>query len=242
MVELTSHDRVVGDLVAALREGLGEDLRSVVLFGSAAEGRLRPTSDVNVIVVVRAIDAPRAARVADAFRIARVAARVEAMILLKSEVRDAVREFAAKFADVLRRRRVVFGSDPFDGIQIPRDVEVRRLRQSLLNLVLRLRERAVVAPDDRTAALLADNAGPLRAAAAALVVLEGGPPLPPKDALARIAPSLGVPGVADALERTSDAREGRDTAPGARRDALWTLVAIAHAMRERAVALRETRT
>ena len=39
--------RVLDDFVAAAREAFGDDLVSIVLFGSAAEGALRATSDVS---------------------------------------------------------------------------------------------------------------------------------------------------------------------------------------------------
>src|SRR5262245_3653471 len=48
--------RVLDDFLARAREALGADLESVVLYGSAAEGALRPTSDVNVLLVLTAFD------------------------------------------------------------------------------------------------------------------------------------------------------------------------------------------
>lgn len=39
--------KALDEIVAAARHALEPDLLSVVLFGSAAEGRMRPTSDVN---------------------------------------------------------------------------------------------------------------------------------------------------------------------------------------------------
>lgn len=231
---------ILEDLVQALRAGLGDALLSVVVFGSAADGRVRATSDVNLIVVVRSIDADRGAAVADAFRLARTAARVEPMILLECEVADAVHEFAAKFGDVMRRRRVIHGADPFSGLAIPRDVELRRLRQSLLNLTIRLRERAIVAADVRVAGAVADTSGPLRAAAAALVALDTGETLTPKEALARLAPTLGVEGVAETLALVSAVREGQQRAPSESRTALWSMLSMARAMRRRALDMPET--
>jgi hypothetical protein len=70
------------------------------------------------------------------------------MFLLATEVPAAMEAFAAKFADVLRRRRVLFGDDPFAGRTIPRAAEIARLRQVLLNLILRLRA-AYVSDGDR---------------------------------------------------------------------------------------------
>ena len=47
---------VLSDFAAQARDVLAGDLVSVVLFGSAAEGRLRATSDVNLILVLRSFD------------------------------------------------------------------------------------------------------------------------------------------------------------------------------------------
>jgi len=44
------------DFTAAARQAFAADLLSIVLFGSAAEGRLRQASDVNVVVVLRRDD------------------------------------------------------------------------------------------------------------------------------------------------------------------------------------------
>ena len=40
-------------------ESFGEALKSILLFGSAAEGRLRATSDVNVLMVFTRIELDR---------------------------------------------------------------------------------------------------------------------------------------------------------------------------------------
>ena len=63
------------------------------------------------------------------------------MILLESEIPAAAEAFAEKFSDILRRRRVLHGSDPFAGVSISREAAIGRLRQVCLNMVLRLREQ-----------------------------------------------------------------------------------------------------
>src|SRR2546426_6732599 len=62
--------RVLEDFVEAAKEALGPALRSIVLFGSAAEGQMRPTSDVNVILVLTAFDRARADRLREPLRLA----------------------------------------------------------------------------------------------------------------------------------------------------------------------------
>jgi len=61
------------------------------------------------------------------------------MFLLNAEIPAAVCSFAPKFADILRRRFILYGEDPFASISIPREAEIRQLKQQLLNMTLRLR-------------------------------------------------------------------------------------------------------
>jgi predicted nucleotidyltransferase len=65
---------------------LAEDLRSVVLFGSAAEGRLRATSDVNVVLVLRHVDPKKLEAIGEAYRFAHAAIRLSAMFILETEI------------------------------------------------------------------------------------------------------------------------------------------------------------
>jgi len=60
---------VLGDFVEAARGAFGPDLRAVVLYGSAAEGRLRATSDVNVILVLGTFDRARAEALREPMRV-----------------------------------------------------------------------------------------------------------------------------------------------------------------------------
>src|SRR5437773_11398831 len=76
------------------RQAFGADLRSVVLYGSAAEGRLRPTSDVNLLIVLAAFDPARANSLRGPFSLAQAAIRLNAMLLLESEIQPAVESFA----------------------------------------------------------------------------------------------------------------------------------------------------
>ena len=79
--------RVLADFVDAAREAFGDDLFSVILYGSAAEGALRPTSDVNVILVLRAFDRAKADRFRGPLQVAEAAIQLAAMFLLQEEIR-----------------------------------------------------------------------------------------------------------------------------------------------------------
>jgi predicted nucleotidyltransferase len=231
--------RVLEDFVEAAKDALGPTLRSVVLFGSAAEGQMRPTSDVNVILVLTAFDRARADRLREPLRVAYAAVRLSAMFLLDSEVAPAAEAFAQKFADVLRRRRILWGPDPFTGLAIPRDALLRRLRQVLLNLTIRLRALYVGRSlrEEQLARAVADAAGPLGTCAASLLDLEGKPTAAPGEALRQLTASMGSDW-GETLAQLAACREGRALAPRAAGDVLFRMLELASHMRARAEALR----
>jgi len=190
----------------AARQAFGGNLVALVLFGSAAEGRLRPTSDVNLAVVLTRYDADQVAAVGEAYRLAQTAMRLSAMFILDSEIAQASEAFAVKFADIAARHAVIEGRDVFAGLTLSPAASLYRLRQVLMNLLLRLRERYIaVAPfPERLAFVAADAVGPLRASAATLLQLETGASVAPRDALRRLGDEEGK---AAAVAAIVEARE-----------------------------------
>jgi hypothetical protein len=102
-----------------------------------------------------------------------------------------------------------------------------------------MRERFVVAGlrEEQLARALADAAGPLRAAAATVLELEGRPAPSAKEALEQVARELGEPALAAALATMSRAREQGLLAPGEAAPAFLALLSIAGRLRERAARL-----
>jgi hypothetical protein len=173
------------EFVATLLQAAGSKLDAVILFGSAAEGRLRSTSDVNLLVVTEGLTLAQLDSVRLSLLAGRSAAGLTVMFLEKSELAHAMEAFAVKFTDIKARHRVLYGSSPLDSVEISRDAAIRRIRQVLLNLTLRLRERYVIdgEHEERLARILAEITGPIRASAAALLALKDDRTLAPKAAL-----------------------------------------------------------
>jgi predicted nucleotidyltransferase len=222
--------------VAAAQAAFAEDLKAVVLYGSAAEGRLRATSDVNVILVLRRFGRPAADAIREAFRAGHAAVRLGVMFLLESELDAAMTAFAVKFDDILSRRRVLFGEDPFVGREVSSEAARRRLCQLLLNLRLRLRERYALLSlrEEQLARLVADFAAPLRSCAATLLKLEGRPADSPKTALQAAVADMGEPRLEAALGLMSEARERRALTPGAAEGLVFDLLEIVDRLQARA--------
>jgi hypothetical protein len=225
--------------VAAAKQAFESDLRAIILYGSAAEGRLRASSDVNMLLVLKRFDRARVDRIREQFRTAHAAIQLDIMFLLDSEIAQASEAFAVKFTDILARHYVLFGDDPFAGAVIPRQATVRRLKQVLLNLRLRLRERYALVSlrEEQLAAIIADNAGPLRASAATLLKLEGKEAASPKEALSRFASELPGGPWQPVLDRISEARENLCLAPGEGGALMFSLMELAARLEERAARL-----
>jgi hypothetical protein len=231
--------RLLDDFVGAARQAFGDRLESVVLYGSAAEGALRATSDVNVILVLSAFERERADQLRDAFTMAHAAIRLSAMFLLAEEVPAAAEAFAQKFDDVRRRHRVLWGRDPFAALTPSRAALVTRLNQVLLNLTLRLRAAYVARSqrEEQLVTVVADAAPPLRTAAASLLELEGRPAAPAKAALREAARAVAGPLAEATLVRMSQARETGTLPAGVAGDTVLELIALARGLRARLRAL-----
>lgn len=102
----------------ALVSRLGERLRSVVLYGSAARGEfLDHRSDLNLLVLLDRIDAPALRRLSAAAA-GWSEKRINAMLLEDREWTRAADAFAVELLDMKDARRVLHGADPVEPLTI----------------------------------------------------------------------------------------------------------------------------
>jgi hypothetical protein len=190
---------------------------------------------VNLILVLSAFERTQVDQLREPLRVAEAAIRLVPMFLLEAEIVVAVEAFAEKFADVLRRRYVLYGNDPFIPLAVARQTAIARLKQVLLNQILRLRMLYVLRSrrEEQLALVVADAAGPLRSSAASLLELEGHAAVSPREALWLVAAAQPEPDWETVLARLSEARETRQLPPGVAADTLFRLLELALRMRVR---------
>src|SRR4029079_18532602 len=131
--------------------------------GSAAEGRLRATSDVNIVMVFSHLDLDRVTAWRSQVEVLVAAIDLQPLVLLEDEIAAAADAFAVKYFDILHRRRVLHGTDPFASLTINDEALRRRVSQVLLNLSQRLRHSLLLHNDAARTLALAEAIGPLRA-------------------------------------------------------------------------------
>ena len=203
-----------GDIADVLEEfttrsiaAFGDSLKSLLLFGSAAEGRLRATSDVNVLMVFSGVPLDRVEGWRADVETLAAAADLKPLVLLEDEIAVAAEAFAVKYFDILHRRRVLHGADPFASLTISDDALRRRVAQVLLNLAMRLRHSLLLHNDYARTRALTDAVGPLRASAVALQETSGQAPSAPREALLALAAKHGATSL---IERMQVLREKGD--------------------------------
>ena len=231
--------RIIQEVVETATQALGDTLRSIVLFGSAAETRLRPTSDVNLLMVLTRFEPAAVDGMGPVLQRGHAAVRLAVMWLVEQEIPAAAEAFAVKFADVTRRHRVLFGSDPFEGLTIPRHATIVRVRQVLLNLVLRLRASYALDRDreERLTIVIADTIGPLRASAAEILDLEGAAAPTAREALQRLAAEWAPTRSEALLNAVHTARQTRRLEPGVAPTMFVEMIELARHLHGRAQAL-----
>jgi len=235
-------ERAITAFVGAAREAFGADLVSIVLFGSGAEQSLRPTSDVNILVVLKRFDQTQADKLREPLRFAHAAVELNAMFMLEEELPLAMEAFALKFSDILHRHRVLHGNDPFVGVTASNAALLRRLEQVLLDLQIRLRERYVLLSlrEEQLGRVIADAAPPLRTSAASILQLEGNPAPSPKKALERLVTGFNDPALSEVLASMTKVRGGERLEPGKAPAVMLDLMRLTERLRERVGSLGTT--
>ncbi len=225
--------RELASLVELAQSAFAADLKSIILFGSAAEGMLRPTSDVNLLLLLEKFDPDKADRLREPLRRISAAIDLHAMFLLEAELPAAMEAFAVKFGDIIRRHHVLYGSDPFAGLSPAPEKALARLKQILLNLTVRMREAYLLRSlrEEQVVFLISEMTGPLRACAATLLELQGTPAASGKEALAKVASTLLTnPVDTELMEHISQARQTRALPDGASIPTFHALRALAEKM------------
>ena len=217
--------RIITSFVDITTQVCSDNLVSIVLYGSAAEGRLRPTSDVNLIIVTKSFEVSQINQLRDELRIGYAAIHLNVMFILESEIPVASEAFAVKFTDILSRHRILHGIEPFTHIEISRAATLQRLKQVVVNLMLRLRERYALVSlrEEQLIPIIADSAGPIRACAVSILTLQGEKPNSPKEALQALTSHLPQHDWTAILANMSLARERQELVPG---DAVKTVLGL----------------
>jgi hypothetical protein len=147
--------------VEKLRKAHGDDLVCVLLYGSSAEPGERDGdfSDLNILCVLREITPRHLAQSHPVFTWWRQYEKASPLLLGEREVAASADCFAIEFHDMRSRRRLLYGRDVTEGIEIGDGFYRVQVEYELRSKLLRLRQKAAGILSDRTllACLLLDS-------------------------------------------------------------------------------------
>jgi hypothetical protein len=137
------------ELVTQLKTAFGDDLTSVVLYGSAAGGEHNPKrSDQNVLVIVRQVPMAAARAISASARAWADAGNPPPLVMTSAEWRGSSDIFPMEYADILERHRVLYGAAPFDGIKVQATDLRLQLEHEAMGKLLKLRQSVLASAGD----------------------------------------------------------------------------------------------
>ncbi len=149
------------ELVVRLQQACGDNLVSIVLYGSAArEDFHEEFSDVNVLVVLQQLKPNSFASISRVLHWWSYEERLRPpMIMTLEELRDSADVFAIELLDIQRSHQTLFGQDVVTEIDVPMNLHRIEVEHELRTTLLRLRHHLLLSPDneDELRAVLAKS-------------------------------------------------------------------------------------
>jgi len=142
-------EKEINQFVSRLREAAGENLQSVILYGSAAAADFHPGhSDVNLLCILREISLPALQAIAPAVKSWTKQKQRAPLLLTREELERSADVFSIELLDMKERHRVLFGEDVLSGLRIPMHLHRAQLEYELREKLILLREHVLRAAGD----------------------------------------------------------------------------------------------
>lgn len=138
------------ELVTRLQQACGENLASVVVYGSAArEDFHEEFSDVNVLVVLQQLQPSSFAPLSQVLHWWSHEEKLRPpMIMTLAELRESADVFAIELLDIKRSHQTMFGADVVADIQVPMNLHRVEVEHELRTTLMRLRHHLLLSPDN----------------------------------------------------------------------------------------------
>jgi predicted nucleotidyltransferase len=142
-------EKQISDFVQRLKQAAGENLESVVLYGSAVSGDYDPDySNVNLLAILKDTSLAKLMEIAPAVESWVNQKRHAPLLITRDELERSADVFAIELMDMKQRHKVLFGADPIASLTIPMTLHRAQLEYELREKLILLRQRLVVVAKD----------------------------------------------------------------------------------------------
>ena len=136
----------IQEFVKRVREAAGDNLESVILYGSAASGNFDPEfSDINLFCVLRDAGFDRLAALGTLPKWWHGQKQPMPLIMTRAELESTTDVFTIELLDMKRHHRVLFGDDVLQGLEIPMSLHRVQVEFELRQKLVLLRQRTLLA-------------------------------------------------------------------------------------------------
>jgi hypothetical protein len=138
-------EKQLKEFVDKMRSAAGENLRSVVLYGSAAAGEFHPDfSNVNLLCILRETSFATLSTIAPVVKWWVEKKHHPPLVLTGDELSRSTDVFSIEFLDMKQRHRVLFGEDLLSGLEIPMHLHRAQLEYELREKTILLRQELLL--------------------------------------------------------------------------------------------------
>ncbi len=139
-------EKDLAELVERLKSAIGANLKTVVLYGSAAAGNFQPQhSDLNVLCVLDRLDGAELQKLGPTARRWEKKGHPAPLVFGLEELQRAADVFAIELLDIQEKHRLLFGANIFAGMRVPLRLHREQVERELRTNLVRLRQRYLVA-------------------------------------------------------------------------------------------------
>lgn len=139
-------------LVQDLKTGLGDNLLSVVIFGSAASARYKPgSSDINVLLVLKDDSVQKLTGLRDLEKRWERSSVVFSFFFTPENILSSLDSYPLEFTEIKHEHLVLFGADYFSGLEINTSLLRLQCERDLKGKLLHLKREFVRCHHDKCA-------------------------------------------------------------------------------------------
>jgi predicted nucleotidyltransferase len=208
-IDSTTLEQLINDLRAAH----GDNLASVVLYGSVAAGDHTETrSDHNLLIALNRITAEDLRQAQPPLREWQDLGQPIPVYFTVAELKDGADVFPIEFLQMERARKVLYGRDPFEFVEVSRANLRHQTEYELRTKLLRLRRLYISASAsvEKLSALMSDSLASFAALFRAVLILLGQePPIRKADSIHATVRLLELDGAP--FERILELRTGKES-------------------------------
>src|SRR5208337_1659572 len=145
-------EKQINEFVTRLREAAGDNLQSVILYGSAASGEFHPGfSNVNLLCLLRETSFSALNALAPAVKWWTRQKHHAPLLLTREELERSTDVFSIEYLDMQQHHKVLFGDDVLSALSIPMHLHRAQLEYELQEKLILLRQRLLLTAGDTKA-------------------------------------------------------------------------------------------